>query len=868
MSQRRFRHGRPRAWLAGGVCGLSGLLVLSLVGAADSFARGQTELHDSGVWVTNEKDGLFGRINKSAIGMDAVLGVPGDPGPAGFRLDVHQDGSSVVLQDVAGGRLVPVDALEGKNLFDDASTLPPTAQVSLGGGSLATLDTRSGDLKAVRYETGQIPALSGLDVSAPALATLEPSGRSSGDRVGLAVGQDGVVYAVSTSGEAVKLAWGPAGFSAPERFRFAGQGELTTVAVTVVGDRLVVADPSAGRIWLPDGQVVDLPEGAGLVLQKPGPAADRVWLATSAALIGLPLDGGQPDTAWTPAVPGPAGQPVVVAGCAFGAWAGWPADVVRSCDGGPAENWRPQEQVDLGQPIFRVNRGLVLLNDGLDGQVFDIDLGRSVDHWTEVQPPVDDTTAEDDEGRRRSDSPDPTAVDDVVGLRPGRMAVAHVLDNDSDAMGRVLVVQRLERGDLPEQVGLSIAPDGQTIQVDWPADLAGAGFSFRYQISNGVGQAWGQVSGTVHSPEVNSQPELRLDATEPVFPVAAFGGVALNVLADWRDPDSDAVSVTRAEWDDGQLPVTGDGQIHFVAGRYETTVEVEVRYWVSDGVAESQGTALVHILTPGDSGIAPVGHPDVVRAQINLPVRVRPLDNDLVGADPAQPSARLTLAGAIPAPEGVEVRSDPASGQVEVTSSRAGTFFLNYSLAFGSAPFGSSFIRVDVVEETELDLVAVRDQVAVRGQVPVTVDVLANDWDPRGSVLTVVRVEVDRADQLRVAVVDGRWVRVMPLVAELTPNPAQVRYVVTDGAGRRADGVVLVTQLPAVADGEDVAVVNDDWARVRVGDQVLVPVLGNDASVSGLPLVIDDRYVGVAAGELSVVDPSGVVGRDVGRAFV
>ncbi|MDR1386425.1 MAG: hypothetical protein LBJ44_02315, partial [Propionibacteriaceae bacterium] len=859
---------RRSAWLAWSVCGLSVALVLSLVAWADSFSWAETPLHDSGIWVTNGRQSQYGRVNKAAGAIDGVLLLPGDSGPTGSRIDVLQDGATVVVRDLTGGRLLPVDAAAGANLMTSQVALPPTTVVDLAGGVLAAVDSRTGEVRLTTYDPDRPLDLTPLDPTSPARLTTPLSGVSDA-RVDLAVGLDGVVHVVSSAG--LDLVLEPDDSEAVER-QFAGAGELTAVAVTLVGDQPVVADPDSGRLWLPGGQVVETPNGVGLKLQRPSGPADAVWLATVAGLVRVGLYDGRVEESPAPlsgaTTAAAVAEPVVVADCALGAWAGSPGAVLRVCPGQSAQSIGIDRQGELLEPVFRVNRSLVVLNDVETGRVFDLERGASLDFWSELQPP-DDVADQLEESRRRSDVTDPEAVDDLIGARPGRVTVAHVLDNDSDAAGQVLVVSGLDRGSTPDQVGLTIAPDGQTIHIDLPDPAPLGSFSFGYEVFNGVGRGGAQVTVEARGPDLNSVPQLRPGATTPVFPVASFGSLALPVLGDWRDPDGDAVSLTRATWAGGPLPVTGDGQIRFVADRHDSTEQVEVTYWVSDGRTESEAKAIVHLLGVGEShGVAPVGFPDVVRAQVSAPVKVFPLSNDMVGADPAQPGARLALQGSVLTPDGVEARTDLASGLVELTAQRPGSYQLDYTVGFGSAPFGHSVIRLDVSDDESLGLTAVPDQVAVRGQVPVTVDVLANDWDPRGSVLTVVRVEVDRADQLRVAVVDGRWVRVMPLVAELAPNPAQVRYVVTDGQGQTASGLIQLTQLPAVADGGDVAVVNDDWARVRVGDQVLVPVLGNDASVSGLPLVIDDRYVGVAAGELSVVDPSGVVGRDVGRAFV
>src|SRR5699024_9886615 len=116
--------------------------------------------------------------------------------------------------------------------------------------------------------------------------------------------------------------------------------------------------------------------------------------------------------------------PVVVEGCSHGAWAGG----VHQLRCGDAE---PQEQpIDaaLGETelVFRVNRGVVVLNDVVSGSVWLVrDAMEIVENWEDLIPP-EDPTAEEDEAQqqiqdqlpldRDQDNRDPIAQDDDLGV--------------------------------------------------------------------------------------------------------------------------------------------------------------------------------------------------------------------------------------------------------------------------------------------------------------------------------------------------------------------------------------------------------------------------------------------------------------------
>ncbi len=228
------------------------------------------------------------------------------------------------------------------------------------------------------------------------------------------------------------------------------------------------------------------------------------------------------------------------------------------------------------------------------------------------------------------------------------------------------------------------------------------------------------------------------------------------------------------------------------------------------------------------TGGKPVANPDTARGEVGKPIVIRPLANDLPGSDPRTADARLTLGGDITPKANLKVTTDQRSGLVTVTASRPGPYFLDYVAAYGSARVDRSQIRIDVAKD-DAGFVpqTMPDAAAIRGTNPVRVDVLANDADPQGGLLTVQSAETE-AD-VDVSVIGGRWLMITPR-QRISPNPFTVHYTVSNGY-QSARGDVTVAQLDSV--GDDAPLTRKDRAVVRDGDTVLINALSNDTSPAG-----------------------------------
>ena len=874
-----LRRGRWRVITAVGAIAISVAALVFFAVFSDGNPTRKLDLHDSGVWVTNDHDGLFGRLNKSAEALDNVFMPPGGAQNS-YDLDVRQDRSVVVAWDRAGGRLLPVDVSLGVALPDQAVVVAPDSVVDLRGGSVAVLDVKTGKLRASRYAAdATLASLTTLDPTMPSIAELGSSApanaagtaASVGGAMAMAVGVDGSVHAASSSGKVVTLPAVGQGFGEATLGQVpAGSKDLE---VTGVGTRSVVLDRSSGGLTFGDRSSA-LPQAEPEAqLQVPGPERTSVVVATPKGLYAAPLDGGPIKTLFDGGTGTPA-APVVLGDCVYGAWAGTPGAVVRSCGGAPATPVTVDRAGTLSRPVFRVNRDAMVVNDAATGRLFDVDSSRSLDNWEQLKPQVKDQQSEkapQNQNPLATQDPKPKASPDRLGARPGRATVMHVLDNDSDPAGRVLAITAVSDPGV-QGASATISPDRQTILVTLPP--SSPDLSMTYTVDNGTGNT-AQATLSVESRALtdNKAPEIRAGFTERIPTVVAGRTVSTPIVGDWRDYDGDSLTLMSPTVDKGTASATPDGKVDFAAPLDGNGTQA-VKFLVADGVGEpAKGELKVVVQPPATAtAVAATTLPDVVRGEVGKAFVVSPLVNDLPGSDPNTTRSQLALAGNIAPKEGLEVETDLRTGTATLTGSRAGTFFLEYSAAYGSSPFAQGQIRVDVASPPAQPLppVAMPDMASLRGSVPAMVDVLANDVDPAGAMLTVQSATVADPEQLDVAVIRGRWLRITPLGATLAPSPQVVHYTVSNGSTSAVTGDVSVTQLGAIT--PDPPRTRDDTAVVRSGDSILIPVLSNDSTESGAPLRLASNVVeSPNAGQLTISDPGareGEAGTDLGTAYI
>ncbi|KGN40727.1 Ig-like domain-containing protein [Knoellia aerolata] len=871
---RSSRRGRSRGRVAS-------TMVVVLAGATIGYAavtsQGATvheaDVGDGGVWITSDVQAKFGRLNKAAAQLDA--GVAADVAP-GSGLDVLQDGMAVIAWSRATAQLQPIDVRTAQ-FREETATAPgvPTRApgrvaptlVDLRAGVLAAVDPRTGKVWAQHVDTRKgVENLSGLATGAKPLATV-------GADAVLAVGEDGAIHVASgQKGTVTTIRPTAEAFAKPVTEQSGAKG--SQLQVTAVGSAWAVYDPerdalhSSGRTeGVAAGFASAEGERAYAAVQLPGPGADAVAVAGGNGLRMVRLDGGAPTGGIeieervnrSGAVPLPA-HPVVLRGCVHGAW----SETGRVFYGANCGREQPVptgtidnvSETPLRDGVaFRVNRGIVALNDLDNGSAWDVERDKQkIDNWDALIPPP-----QRDEDNKKKDKnvvddavaqQPPTAKPDTLAVRPGRTSKLHVLDNDTDAAGSVLAIDPRDVSAVSDpDVRASVSADGQSIDVTVPAG-SNTPFQFTYLVGNGKvkAKARAAVKVTVVADQTNNAPFLRegqATLARTAYPVLAGKRLSVPVIADWRDPESDPVI---ASVDGDGLSIDGQGRIAYLAPPVAGKGDVD--YVVDDGRGgQTKGAVPVEVVALTETRARPpVTQPDVIRGVVGKSLQIEPLGNDISGADPGDPDDSMHLAGDVRAVANLTVDSNRDTGVVTVTPSGPGSFELSYAAQVGGGVTPGR-IRVDVIEaaDPEAPPVAVGDTATLRDQAPTLVDPLANDYSPRADVLVTQGVSTATSEDswLRASIYQGRWIRVVALdpagPAADSTRRGTIRYTVSDGS-KTATGELSVTQKPA----RDLdPVVEDDKAVVREGDTVAAPVLDNDTMADGIPLRLDPLSVKV-----------------------
>ncbi|MGN0063436.1 MAG: Ig-like domain-containing protein [Nocardioides sp.] len=828
-------------------------LLVSFAVSADGYRKHDAELNDGGVWVVNGELGMHGRINKPINQLDGVVPDARDD----LELDVVQDGAAVVAVNRDAASIQSVDPSQLVMSADGGvASLPASGDLQMLGGTLASLDARTGAVWVSDVDpVVGIPSVSAVDKAGEPAFTV-------GAQASLAVSAAGTVVAVSAEKSRITLLPG-AGAAQEDRSLSSDAGSPT--AVTTVGEQVVTLDAGTGQLAVLDGPHSTVPAGA--VLQQPGPSADAVLLATADSLLEVDLESGESRTVAS-GVSGRPVEPVRLGACSYGAWGGGTVTSAVRCGDGEAS----VKQLTGGATslAFRVNRTQIVLNDALSGAVWDLDLDTPLtianwDDFTSNRKKKNEDEKDDD--KQQGDRRPPKAEPDTYGVRPGATTVLHPLDNDSAPDGRLLSIVGVDAPGGDAEV--TISPDGQTLQLSAPSTLAST--SFKYHINDGR-KIQASATVTVHSRTAgqDESPTLRKGHTDRTWQVAAGGTVAVPVLSDWRDDaDGDALvleqATTDAEGPGSSARTTADGRVRFTAPANGSGV-VTATYSVGDG----RGAPVEHDLSfqvmPAEGGeaVAATAEPDVIRGQAGRPIVIRPLANDLPGADPSTQAPELALGGELPEQDGLRIATDVVEGEVTVVADEPGVYLLDYDVAYGNAPLGKGKIRVDVLAAPKSPQapVVMSDSITLYGQAPAAVDLLANDVDPNGGLLVVQQVRGRGEHQMELAIVDGRWLRVSTQAPVFAPNPQVVEYTVSNGV-QSAVGEVVVSHRPTPE--ENAPVTTPDQVTVRAGSAVTIAPLDNDLSPSGDRLTLVDDESGVA-GELTVTGEE--AGVDTGKAFL
>ncbi|WP_175956875.1 Ig-like domain-containing protein [Schaalia sp. Marseille-Q2122] len=806
------------------VVGVVSVVFAALLNPGQFSAK--VDLNDGGVWVTNARLGLVGHLNYRAQALDSAIRTQSS------SFDIYQNGEELHLADIENSTLSEVDVATATLT---SSSSYPGMDVQAGANALAVIDAQAGRVwpqnlhKHTPFEPDEV---------APAIAGM-PSPTVS-------VGVDGTIHVASA--QAQQLISLPPGAGADKAItrEFPELPTNAQLSLTSVGSDAILFDRRSHTLYLPNGTTQTL-QGTTFALQEPSAASDSVLLATDVALVSVPLDGAEPRTSAAHSVSGSPVKPVFHQGCSYGAWTG-AGTFTRDCVDDSDDTLLSVDTLQRAKNTrFRVNRDVIVLNDTSSGTLWLPDHNMIlIENWDDVHSQIEnDTESEEDSvddtketilPERTEENTPPIAVDDEFGVRHGRTNILPVILNDSDPDGDFLTAEPLTQ---PAGAEVSIARYGAALQVRVDDGTSGT-LSFDYRITDGRGGvAQAKVTLIVRKPEENKPP---VQAIVPRVGVALKSSTVFNSLANWYDPDGDPFYLERVSAPEGlNVRQRETGTIDILeSGHGPGTASIGLS--VSDGREAGSGEIIVDIT--GIDNTPPVANVDhLIVRQGNTTVG-RVLDND---TDANGDLLRIAQVSAPPA--GIGVNWDGLEGTISVEGREVGTYYLTYLVSDGPST-AAGIVRVDVIDgNSDLRITAEDDFGVLPAGGHVLIDLLANDSDPAGGILTVQQLDVPATSSLMVALTHHQIVRVSAPAG--LHSPQTFNYTVSNGVNSAG---ATVTIIPSDADNAQLGPeLTPDRLTVRVGDVASVAVLDNDRSPSGLKLTVAPTLDHSIAPEIATV---------------
>jgi len=343
--------------------------------------------------------------------------------------------------------------------------------------------------------------------------------------------------------------------------------------------------------------------------------------------------------------------------------------------------------------------------------------------------------------------------------------------------------------------------------------------TFKYTIDDDDGATSNEATVTVNV--LCAPPPLAIDDLYSVREGGTLDISAAGILAnDVASQGSPLTAILISNVEHGRLSLDTDGSLTYIHDGSETSAD-SFTYKATDGTKDSN-TALVSIvITPSND--PPMAQDDSDATDEDVPVIIDVLAND---SDPDGDSLS------------VDWVSQPANGTAsnngsEVTYTPDPDFYgidtFTYTVSDGNGGTANATIRVAVAAVNDPPM-AQDDSDATDEDVPVTIDVLANDSDPDGDSLVVESVT-----QPANGTVSNNSSNVT-----YTPDAGfggidTFTYTASDGNGGTANATIRV----AVATVNDSPVAQDDNAATNEDTPVTIRVLANDADPDGDSLVIE-----------------------------
>ena len=429
----------------------------------------------------------------------------------------------------------------------------------------------------------------------------------------------------------------------------------------------------------------------------------------------------------------------------------------------------------------------------------------------------------------------PITVPQTIFMHPLSQETVEVATADIDPAGGVLLVTGISV--LTEDSGIrSEILEYRAVRITLLAPLIAGPVAVGYRVSNGLTEADGVLTVVQIAEPTRRQPPV---ANDDAVTVRAGDAISIAVLENDKQRDGDEVTVNprlvRGLPEGSGLLFVSGNQLRYLApntpGNFSAVYEISGR---DDQVAQAQVTIAVREIVPSASNAMPV--PIVVTARVIAGATVR-VQIPLSGIDPDGDSVQLL------GPE-----TSPARGAVTAVGVNyldytagpysAGTDTFAYAVGDSLGLRASGTVRIGIIpaQAGSHNPVAAADEVRIRPGTTVTVDVLANDFDPDGGRLAILAVVPNSRDTR--AEISGAAVRVAP---PLSAGRYGLVYTIANERGGTSANFLTVVVDPLAPAAYPVATdtvltLSDIAGRDTVSVAVLDNVAFAEGPVSALTL--------------------------------
>ncbi len=473
----------------------------------------------------------------------------------------------------------------------------------------------------------------------------------------------------------------------------------------------------------------------------------------------------------------------------------------------------------------------------------------------------------------------PDAVDDAVATDEDASVTINVLANDTDLDGDNLNVTSAT---LPDGVDGTVIVNADGTVSFTPGggfDALGVGDTqdvvITYTISDGQGGT-DTATATVTVTGSNDGPI----ATADTATTDEDSGVTIDVLANDTDLDGDNLSVTSAtlpDGVDGTVVINADGTVSFTpGGGFDAlgageTQDVAITYTISDGQGgTSTSTATVTVTGTNDG---PVASNDTALTQETASVTLNVLanDTDLDGDSLSVTDATLAAGvdGAVTVNADGTITFEPGPSFANLLEGESQQVDITYTISDGQGGTDTATATVTVTGSTA-GVIATADAVTTGEDSSVTIDVLSNDVDLDGGVLSVV-------DAVLPTGVDGTVVVNANGTISFTPGgefdalgvgesqDVVITYTVTNDGGLTTTSTTATVTVTGSNDGP---IATADVATTDEDSSVTINVLANDTDAdTSDTLTVTDATLPVGVDGEVVVNPDGTISFTPGAEF-